>query len=715
MPFKWSKLSLRRLYGLDLKTNVMDVSDGYSLDLENVFQNGLGVISKRNGGKPFFSYDADHEIAEIGSATIGTTKYYFRFVNGDFQYSTALGGIPTVLSPSPEIDTDNEIWWSVVNDAVYFVDGTNVLRYFNGTAIVDSQINVRPTAAPTGSGGTGFDFVYTTDNGQGESPSSPALVDDGSTATITVPLAQIETGDKIRIYSRATTIAATSLNVTGTSGGSNVTYGSDAGGNFALVTSGASNAVITTVAIVDGLPQLYTELGLAINKSAPTGLTGISTHYGRLVGWKGDFVFNSKITNANAWPDDTAQNEAFVYGVERGNGEDIAVCVSFLESLYVMKMSHVIVFGGIGPDDTGNNAYSFRRLEANQNGCIAGKSAHVIEGNLVYLSRNGFYATNGTKPDRIGEKIEPEIQALSEANLQNAAGFYHQKDGIYICSVGPSNNRQTYALDVRKDNDKLVGWFKWQGIPARSYFYDEDQYLAGLYTGMSIYETTTTGSLRFSDPSKETITDSGVNTGTDVLTVTKDYATSTPIDFRTAGTAPTGLVADTTYYAIRISATQIQLATTEANAAAGIEIDITAAGSGNFYLISQVAFQAYYTTNWLNFENPSYVKKLGKLGLLFDVSSSNISIAVSAAYDWGSAFQSQGSVVISSNHAWGTSSWGVFAWAQGAIGSPKNVAISRRKVRAIRYRFSNSSANSDFNLLGIEQNFDILRNRGNFS
>lgn len=713
MGYRWSRFSLRRLYGLDLKTNVMDVVDGYSLDGENCFQNGKGFISKKNGTKPLFAYDSDEEIAEIGSATISNTKYYFRFVDGDFHYSTSKNGAVTELSPTPAIETDNEVYWVALDEKVYFVDGSNVLRYFDGSAIVDAEINARPTASPTGSGGTGFDFVYTTDNGQGQSPASPPLVNDASTATITVPNAQIETGWKIRIYSRATSIAAASVNVTGTSGGSNVTYGSDELGNFATVTSGASDAVITTVAISDDLEQLYTELGEAINKSAPTGLEGLAEHYGRLVGWiKDDGFYLSKQFNASSWPQ--TENK-FYYPNNAGSDDPVISCVSFLESLYVLQRKNITVFGGQGPDDTGGNPFSERRLEANGNGCIAGKSAKVIEDTLVYLSRNGFYGTNGTDPVRIGEKIEPAIQAITESGLQESAAYYHRRDGIYVCAVGPSNNRVIYCLDVRKDNNELVGWFKWTGNPARCFFYDENEFLAGYYNGLSVYEETTGITGRYADAVKESITDADVDTATDTLTVSRVYTTGDAIEFRTSGTAPTGLTSGTTYYAIYVSDTEIQLATTEENAEAGTEIDITGAGSGTFYLIEQVPFTSFYVTNWFNFKAPSYVKKLGKLGLLFDASASNIDIGVKAGYNWSTSFEDQGSVTITSTHLWGSGLWGSFAWGSGGNGEPKNVAISRRKVRSIRYRFENSSPNSDFSLLGIEQNYQVLRNRGNFA
>lgn len=70
---------------------------------------------------------------------------------------------------------------------------------------------------------------------------------------------------------------------------------------------------------------------------------------------------------------------------------------------------------------------------------------------------------------------------------------------------------------------------------------------------------------------------SAVNTTTDQLTVTANNSvyTGTPVLYKASSTAIGGLTSNTTYYAIRISPTVIQLATTLANAVAGTQIDLT--------------------------------------------------------------------------------------------------------------------------------------------
>ena len=124
MAFKWKRFTLPRFYGLDKKTNVIDVKDGYSLDLDNVFQDSIGVISKRRGNSTMFSNeigDGTNPIKEIGSAILSGTKYWFFFQDGDLHYSTSINGAITTISPTPAIDTANDVWWSVIDDKVFLL------------------------------------------------------------------------------------------------------------------------------------------------------------------------------------------------------------------------------------------------------------------------------------------------------------------------------------------------------------------------------------------------------------------------------------------------------------------------------------------------------------------------------------------------------------------------------------------------------------------
>ena len=78
-----------------------------------------------------------------------------------------------------------------------------------------------------------------------------------------------------------------------------------------------------------------------------------------------------------------------------------------------------------------------------------------------------------------------------------------------------------------------------------------------------------------------------VDAGTDILTVANRYATGAVVELSSTDTLPGGLSADTEYYAIRVSATEIQLAASLEDARAGIAIDIYDAGTGDLGIKQQ--------------------------------------------------------------------------------------------------------------------------------
>ena len=83
------------------------------------------------------------------------------------------------------------------------------------------------------------------------------------------------------------------------------------------------------------------------------------------------------------------------------------------------------------------------------------------------------------------------------------------------------------------------------------------------------------------------ITTTDVNTTTEEITITVDIPTGARIRFKSTTAVPAGLVADTIYYAIRVSATVIKVATTKALAHAGTAINLTDQGTGT-HIVQQL-------------------------------------------------------------------------------------------------------------------------------
>ena len=120
--------------------------------------------------------------------------------------------------------------------------------------------------------------------------------------------------------------------------------------------------------------------------------------------------------------------------------------------------------------------------------------------------------------------------------------------------------------------------------------------------------STPTGiSLTSSTTSNGTMTIPGVNPNTDQMLVTfvppadgSDTSWNTgdgPVRFISTGTLPGGVGATTEYWIIKIDSTHIKLATTRANALAGLPVvDLTSAGSGTIYTVESPGAGVAFTS-----------------------------------------------------------------------------------------------------------------------
>ena len=110
------------------------------------------------------------------------------------------------------------------------------------------------------------------------------------------------------------------------------------------------------------------------------------------------------------------------------------------------------------------------------------------------------------------------------------------------------------------------------------------------------YYTWATSAVTSSNPISanvpETFNNTAVDVGNNWINITQDWVNNDPIQLVTSGTLPTPLVANTTYYVIRLTATTIQLSTSSG----GSPIVLTNAGSGNSTMTSQITPSYYIQT-----------------------------------------------------------------------------------------------------------------------
>ena len=81
-------------------------------------------------------------------------------------------------------------------------------------------------------------------------------------------------------------------------------------------------------------------------------------------------------------------------------------------------------------------------------------------------------------------------------------------------------------------------------------------------------------------------TETDVNISTDIITVSQDFMTGSPVEFSILEGAilPTGILKNTIYYLIRESSTSVKIASSFDDANNDISIDIESTGTGNIYL-----------------------------------------------------------------------------------------------------------------------------------
>ena len=120
-----------------------------------------------------------------------------------------------------------------------------------------------------------------------------------------------------------------------------------------------------------------------------------------------------------------------------------------------------------------------------------------------------------------------------------------------------------------------------------------------------------------------------VVTGTEIITVSLDITTGQEIRFTTTGVIPDPLVAGTVYYAIRVDATHIKVATTLTLALAGTAVDLTTQGTlvHTLVIIKDIKIDdkiVYGNEEYLVRLQPHRWDKIGVAGSFYEVYLSEV-------------------------------------------------------------------------------------------
>jgi hypothetical protein len=144
--------------------------------------------------------------------------------------------------------------------------------------------------------------------------------------------------------------------------------------------------------------------------------------------------------------------------VQQDDGDQIQKLIPFLDSLLIFKTSSTWVLRGSNPRD-------FELVLANPSvGCVAPRTVAAWDKGVIFLSARGVFSFDGSKVTRLSEKIDPAINDLGAANLEQANGVvFQQKYYLFVHELGATSYPDTaYVFDLISGTwTKYRGWNVW--------------------------------------------------------------------------------------------------------------------------------------------------------------------------------------------------------------------------------------------------------------
>lgn len=455
----------------------------------------------------------------------GTDSFYFSYfnaINNDDFEGVSFASMNDVL------------YMSSSNDGLYKYDGNRVYRAGLPT----------PTPAPINAGLSGgaltgaykwkvtFEYVDAQGN-RIESVASPVLTATLSSQQILLNVPQIATGNGYNTdkgYSTTGTIASTTMNV---DSGHNLKVGDFAVFINSLTSEVEERRIISATATTIGIeggpvfhgPGTYISAGLRVNLwrtkaggdtfylskvlindgTGPTisytdnkadsalgaeyiepltTFSGIIPSFNYITTWRGymigcglrnevETLYFSEINSPEQWSTD------FSFIVDDFTGTEITGVRALDNVLFVFKENSIHSVTG---DLSGAN-FQVDRIPTQGIGCTANKTITEVDGNLMFLSKNGPYmiAQNGELAF-IGDRISPRFKN-SDFNFAQAQVFnWVKKDKILlhmpVIQASTSGNNYTGTLSKTFVFDTYrKAWLEWENIDFRGGICESDDLL----------------------------------------------------------------------------------------------------------------------------------------------------------------------------------------------------------------------------------------------
>lgn len=145
-------------------------------------------------------------------------------------------------------------------------------------------------------------------------------------------------------------------------------------------------------------------------------------------------LYLSEVNNPESWTD---------YIDLPATTEEITGLISWGGNLYIFTETAIYVIQGNTIAD-----FSMKKT-ASQVGAIAPRSIRITDVGIMFLSRSGVYAFDGSVSRKMSDNIEPTIKTISSMYIKNSCALY---DGRYywlsFTPSGYSYNNKIYLYDI---------------------------------------------------------------------------------------------------------------------------------------------------------------------------------------------------------------------------------------------------------------------------
>lgn len=409
--------------GINLKWNDMNLADNESPNCKNVMITRRNAISSRTG---YVKLNQD-QVNSNPESCLGL--YQMHNSDGtDYLLSCWSDGVvytgTTILTATAITGQDVAALYdfAALNDWSIIVNGVDPNWQYDGTNAYELGIDA-PVAAPTDGGaaagamaGGNYQWMYTFVDAYGnESNPSPASA---SIVVINGRIINIAVSADPQVVDR---------NIYRTTVGP--------GGVYYFAGSAGDNTAVTYTDLLNDT-GLGTEVDYDNDK--PPIFRYVATHKNRLFGV--DAVVLCRLWISKEFQPGQAPLLNFI-DISPDDGDIITGIVSFFDQLVIFKRNSIYVLSG----NTENEFAIQRAATDSRIGCVAFRTAKVVDNRLFFLSERGVYAFDGLRTQYLSERIEPAF----DRNTSNTTMVFNWVQESLSCALNYKNgSRNWYILAV---------------------------------------------------------------------------------------------------------------------------------------------------------------------------------------------------------------------------------------------------------------------------